>query len=136
MSEYDGEPNALGKVTWHCSEEGGLPDVGISVELANGAVLWCGEITNDRWTEAGSEAAELGSDFGTWLILHANGESKVIGKCVNRYDGQAMIDQIELAVRAGLTKRAAVLDHLALTVAEKYATNSESPSNSTLSLSP
>jgi hypothetical protein len=103
LSKFDGEPNELGKVTWYSSAEDSGPDVGTAVELANGAVLWCGEISRDRWEEAGPDAAELGNDFGTWIILYNGVDTTVIGKCVDRYTADEMINQIAAAVRGAMS---------------------------------
>lgn len=48
-SEAGGEAVA-GQVTWHSSEEGGGPDVGIEVNLGGGSVLYVGEMAgHDEW---------------------------------------------------------------------------------------
>src|SRR3990167_5454630 len=101
MSEKDDmvEVDELGRVTWHCSEEGGGPDVGISLGLGNGRMLWCGEITKDRWEDAGPEAAALGNDFGWWIILYAKDETKVIGKCLDQRAAQDMIETLAAALQ-------------------------------------
>lgn len=39
------EPEAVrGKVVCHCTEDDGIPDVGISIGLGAGHVLWIGEL--------------------------------------------------------------------------------------------
>jgi hypothetical protein len=90
-----------GKVTWHCSEEGGGPDVGVSLGLGDGRILWCGEITKHRHAEAGEEAAALGDDFGWWLILYGKKESHVIAKCVNGYVARDMLDVLAATMSKG-----------------------------------
>lgn len=88
-----------GQVTWHCSEEGGGPDCGYSLGLGEGRILWCGEISKSRHAEAGEEAAELGNDFGWWIILYDNQTSHVVAKCVNTDVAREMVDAIASAMR-------------------------------------
>lgn len=64
MREADDPLCEAGKVTWHVSEEGGGPDVGISIGLGNGRQLWIGELLDSEssgvgfalWTQAGKAA--------------------------------------------------------------------------------
>jgi len=102
----------LGHTIWHCSEEGGGPDVGITIGLGKHGHLWCGEITKDRWEDAGEDAAALGDDFGSWLILYGPTETRVLGKMVDQYTGQDFIEKL-----AGIflvdRKRLALLEDVA-----------------------
>lgn len=60
----------LGRTTWHCSDEDGGPDCGITLGLGSGRSLYVGEISQDTHANGGPEAAALGSDNGWWLVLH------------------------------------------------------------------
>ena len=73
------------------------PDVGMAVDLPGGATLYVGEITKEQYEEAGDEAAALGDDFGSWIILWSSKDSdgQVIGKATSLHDGLDMI----LAIR-------------------------------------
>ena len=89
-----------GQVQDHCSDEGGGPDVGQLLALGGGKYLWAGEITHARWSEAGSEAQELGDDFGWWLILYENEgkDSTVLGKFVGPEIGLLLIQEMSSAL--------------------------------------
>lgn len=92
----------LARVTWHTSEEGGGPDVGISIGLGKGRALWVGEITNDRHADGGAEVAALGDSNGWWLMLYAGkgAGTKVFGKFVDAEGARTFCDLIEeLAVK-------------------------------------
>ena len=72
-----------GQITWASSDEGGGPDVGITVGLGNGRFLWCGEITKSRWEGlAGAEGALMG-ECGWWLILYGREQTLVLGKLLD-----------------------------------------------------
>jgi hypothetical protein len=92
--------DVLGCVQWHSSDEDSGPDVGISIGLGHGRMLWCGEISRQRHADAGKEAAALGDDFGWWIILYGPpGETRVIAKCLNCYDARDMIEHLAVAMR-------------------------------------
>ena len=93
------DASELGVVQWACSDERGPPDVGISVGLGDGRILWCGEITKQRHAQAGKEAAALGDDFGAWIILYDGKNSKVIGRCCNAHVGHDLVEAIGAAIR-------------------------------------
>jgi hypothetical protein len=65
------EPQSLGDVVWHASEEDGLPDVGYHIGLGGDASLWIGEISDTEWNEMAETEQALGSPGGWWIILHA-----------------------------------------------------------------
>lgn len=94
----------VGMVVGHGTDpEDGVADVGLALQLPDGAQLWCGEITRERWNEAidgNSDAAYLGEDDGWWIILYAKDEAKVIGKCVDQYVAAEMLDMLAAAIRA------------------------------------
>lgn len=72
-----------GFVTWASSEEGGGPDVGITVGLgAEQGHLWLGEITRKRWEDIGGNDFS-DNDMGWWLIHYAPGkEPDVLAKAL------------------------------------------------------
>lgn len=98
----DEEYARIGNTIWHCSEEGGGPDVGITVGLGEGRHLWCGEITRDRWEEGGEDTAALGPDLGSWLILYGPGEVRVLGKMVDHYTAQDFIEMLAGVLRPAI----------------------------------
>lgn len=61
------EEYTLGHVIWHMSEEGGGPDVGISIGLGGGKALWIGDITDREHLEA---TAPMGGPGGWWLMFY------------------------------------------------------------------
>jgi hypothetical protein len=88
------------RVTWHTSEEGGLPDVGISLGLGGKRMLWAGEITDDAHAEAGDEAERLGPPRGFWLIIYDGPSRQVIGRCTSAEAAQDLMDSISALVAA------------------------------------
>lgn len=90
-----------GDVRAHTTDElSSMADVGLELQLAGGVKLWAGEISRDRWEKAGSDAHELGSDGGWWIILYEKDETHVIAKAVDRDAAEAMIDAISAAIRS------------------------------------
>lgn len=100
-----------GDVRWHTTDaEHPEPDVGFELQLANGSKLWAGEITRNRWVEAGADAMDLGGDFGFWIILYNRDQdgkerTTVVGKAVDRESAETMIDAISAAIRAARRRR-------------------------------
>ncbi len=90
-----------GRVTWHSSEEDAGPDVGLALGLGDGTILWCGEISRDRWLEIGGDDAGLGNDCGWWIIIYSGAETIVVGKVVDAIAANALIDHLQLALDAG-----------------------------------
>lgn len=79
-----------GHVVWHCSEEDGGPDVGLSLGLGNGKAMWVGEITKDAHAEGGAAVAALGDDGGWWLMLYP--DRVPLAKFADRYDAQEFFE--------------------------------------------
>lgn len=85
---------SLGQVTWHSSDEESGPDIGISIDLGDGVILYVGEISRDLHA-SDPEAVALGEDFGWWLTLygpnpHAGGEP--IAKFVSAHAAREFVD--------------------------------------------
>lgn len=94
-----------GTLVSHCTEEDGPADVGLSLTLPGGAVLWAGEITRDAWEAEGEDAAALGDDCGTWLILYDGAARReVIGKATTREAGFALVHAVVDALRGSVDK--------------------------------
>lgn len=91
----------VGHIQWHCSEEGGGPDVGLLLRLSETSYIWAGEITRDDWENAGPDAAELGDDFGWWIIFYNGPVKTVIARCADQYTAQDMFDHLSAAIRKG-----------------------------------
>lgn len=87
-----------GRVTWHSSDEDSGPDVGLSVGLGDGRMLWVGEMSKQRIADT-EGAGELGSDGGWWVVVYGQTESTVVAKCVSAESARAMFDWIEVALR-------------------------------------
>lgn len=66
----DEETAELGRNIWHSTEEGGGPDVGMSIGMGGSQYLWIGEITDDVWNELDDEqkAQTGGRNSGWWLM--------------------------------------------------------------------
>lgn len=93
---------AIGHVTWHTSEEGGGPDVGLQLSLGRGDILWAGEITTEAWMDAGGEEMKLGKEYGHWLILYKKGKPRqVLGRFTNIEARDALIDTLVAAFHKG-----------------------------------
>lgn len=90
------DESEFGRVTWHCSEEDSGPDVGLSLGLGDGRILWVGEISNSAHEEI-SGAAALGNHFGWWLIAYTP-ECEVLGKFVNAEAARTFIDSLAEAM--------------------------------------
>lgn len=89
-----------GQVTWHCSVEDGLPDVGITIALPDGSELWFGEITRQRWAETGAKAMGLGKDDGWWIIHYQQDSAAVVGRCpADMSWAPDAIDRLALSLR-------------------------------------
>ena len=95
--EDDSDDSALGKVCWYCSDEGSGPDVGISLGLGGGKMLWAGEITKDAYAED-EAAAALGDDNGWWLILYAP-ERCILGKFTTAFEAREFIEILSAEIK-------------------------------------
>lgn len=91
-------PDHVGAVQWHCSDEGSGPDVGLLLRISPTQMLWAGEITRDRWEDAGPDAAALGSDLGWWCILYGDKDTRVLGRFTNQDDAQHLIEALAAAL--------------------------------------
>lgn len=89
-SAFDPDTADPGTIVWHTSDgEGGPPDVAYQVILAKGESLWIGEITRDRYEDAGGDKMGLGGDGGWWIIHYKGKDAAVLGKVA---DGSAADD--------------------------------------------
>jgi len=92
VTSDDAEDTTIGGVTWHCSEEDGGPDVGISLYLGPKEHIWCGEMSNTLFEELGGKE-HFDSDGG-WFVVHYNPEPTLIAKCAERHEAQSFIEMI------------------------------------------
>lgn len=83
-----------GFLCWHSSDPDGGPDVGISMGLGQGRMLWAGEISRSRHAEGGEEVAALGCDGGWWILLYGSLEVTIVGKAVDAESAREMIEAI------------------------------------------
>lgn len=91
----------VGHIQWHCSEEGGGPDVGVLLRLSETEYIWAGEITWEDWENAGPDIAELGDDFGWWIIAYDGPKKTVIARCADQSSTQEVFDRLSAAIRKG-----------------------------------
>jgi hypothetical protein len=84
MAEQQHDMTAAGLVTWHSSEEDGGPDVGLSLGLGDGAMLWVGE----------------GSDSPLQIIHYGKNHYTVIGRCLDEDAGRTLIEALQAALNA------------------------------------
>lgn len=69
-----------GQIQWHTSEEDGLPDVGMLLQIDAEHSLWVGEISRALWGSS-HEATELSGDGGWWIVQYGPHGPHIIGKC-------------------------------------------------------
>lgn len=86
-----------GHVTWHSSDEDSGPDVGMTIGLGDGRMLWVGAISRARYAET-EGVSHLGDDFGWWIILYDQQGSTVVGKCRDAESAHTMIEWLEAAL--------------------------------------
>lgn len=91
------EDTTVGGVTWHCSEEDGGPDVGISVYLGPHCRLWCGEISKTAFEELDGPKHFDGD--GGWFIVLYNPEPTLVAKCADPDDARSFIEQVAFWLR-------------------------------------
>lgn len=87
-----------GHVAWHSSDEHSGPDVGLSIGLGDGRMLWVGEMSRTKHGETDG-ASVLGDAGGWWIILYGQNESTVVAKCVDAYSARTMCDWLAAAMR-------------------------------------
>lgn len=98
----------IGRLEWHCSEEDGLPDVGVSLAIAPGIELWCGEVPRARWDTASEDVQGIGNDGGWWLAIYKSDEVVLVGK-VGQHEGRALLeDELAPALRAAIQSAASM----------------------------
>lgn len=99
------EDRTIGGVTWHSSGEDGGPDVGVSLYLGLGELLYAGEISDDLFARCGG--AKYFDGAGGWFLVHfseTEAMTTLIGKLGERGVAQDFIDHIAvLARRAALS---------------------------------
>lgn len=92
MGAYRPE-SEIGRVEWHCSDEGSGPDVGLLLRLSEMDFIWCGDITRTEGDDAGI------SDAG-WHIVHHNGSGRaVVATCHDHQAAQDLMEAIAASVR-------------------------------------
>jgi hypothetical protein len=86
-------------VTWHCSEEGGGPDVGISIYLGPEDRLWAGEISRKAFDDNNGDA-HFDGDGGWFLLRYQGQEIKLIAKFIDGPEAQEFIEWTAAMVRS------------------------------------
>jgi len=110
---------AGGAISWHATEEGGLPDVGVEINLGDDRTLWLGEMPDSAIEEA--EVYGLGSTRGFWIVLYENrkpGSRRILGKLASHLDA----DEIGRAIGAAVRAQAKLSQNPASFDAEKWDT--------------
>lgn len=87
------EMTERGHVTWHSSEDDGPPDCGYSVGMGDGRMLYIGEMPSTSLNEDPG-AALLGSDGGWWMVVYEKNRSRVIGKVVDQYAADELVQLV------------------------------------------
>jgi len=92
IAEDAGEDTRVGAVTWHCSEEDGLPDVGISVFLGSDERLWCGELPSSSFGEYGGWD-HFDSDGGWFIVHYRKSSASIIAKCGDPDEARGFLER-------------------------------------------
>lgn len=93
--EPDDDETSLGKITWHCSNEGSGPDVGMMLGLGGGNALWVGEVGMSAYEDAGEAARTLGNDGGWWLTVYSTTTGgEVLAKFIDADAAREFFDNI------------------------------------------
>lgn len=87
-----------GNVVWHSTEDGGLPDVGISVGLGDGRMLYAGEVADATLAQAGADFADAPSSWA--LVIFGQNSTNVIAHCPCSDAAQQFVEEIAALVRA------------------------------------
>lgn len=94
-----GENRDVGGVTWHSSDEDGLPDVGVSVYLGPDDRLYCGEISRDLFERCGG-AEHFDNDLGWFLVRFAPGnQTRLIARVGDRDAADDLIETVAFWAR-------------------------------------
>lgn len=94
------DPNTLGHVVWHSTDEDGGPDVGMSLGLGGDKAMWVGEITNEEWDELDpGQRATLGGGRGdTYLMLYP--DRVPLARFTDPGTAQDFIEAVAAAIQA------------------------------------
>lgn len=94
------DPNTLGHIVWHSTEEDGGPDVGMSLGLGGDKAMWVGEITNEEWDELdpGQRAVLGGGSGGTFLMLYP--DRVPLARFTDMPTAQDFIEAVAAAIQA------------------------------------
>lgn len=91
----ESEGTSLGEILCHCSEDDGMPDVGVSLGLGEGAMLWLGELLNRD-----------GADIG--FIFHGPNGERIVGPLWPSCEWQEAADILRHHVAPILSRAAAL----------------------------
>lgn len=97
-----------GRVLWHCSEEEGGPDVGLSLGLGGGFSLYFGEMPVSTLTEHDIDVKETGD--GWWIVMYGPGrmDTEVAALVVSTEAARAIFDKLTEALAPAPTERQGV----------------------------
>lgn len=100
------EDMTIGGITWHSSEEGGGPDVGVSVYLGGNQRLWIGEITSQLFDQSGRD--HFNSDGG-WFLVWYKPEPVLIAKCGDDLDAREFVEHLASLIYLSAQRREPVV---------------------------
>lgn len=106
------EGTSVGEITWHSSEDGGGPDVGISLYLGPNDCLYAGEISSDLFRQCGGE--EFYPSDGGWFLVRFAEETSIIASIGDQFSGRDFLEQLAQWARASAPKPAPAVDREAL----------------------
>lgn len=90
-----------GSVTWISSGEDEGPDVGLTVGLGNGAMLYFGEMPTSTLED---HAVDLKTfPDGWWVVLYAGKDTHILGAIPDTYAARDAVDVISAALRSDPT---------------------------------
>lgn len=106
------EGTSVGEITWHSSEDGGGPDVGISLYLGPNDCLYAGEISSDLFRQCGGK--EFYPSDGGWFLVRFAEETSIIASIGDQFSGRDFLEQLAQWARASAPKPAPAVDREAL----------------------
>ncbi|WP_066923003.1 hypothetical protein [Methylobacterium sp. CCH5-D2] len=98
MSTTEDRMYDAAQITGHCSELDASADVGMSVGLGGGRMLYIGEVSDALIAEHG---AELGGTGGRWIVVfgQTREDVQILGKAVAEIDADAVCCAVAAVIR-------------------------------------
>jgi hypothetical protein len=87
------QEDEAGFVRWHTTDGNEGPDIGITVSLGEGRILWLGTIPEDAHDTTDPEIASLGGSPGSyWLVLEPG--HTPVARFTNRHDAKLLAEML------------------------------------------